>query len=892
MELNIEQSADRNMIFYGVYDTRSELPEGDMLCGVRRRFFESGRKQKNRSTVNVGGILYRCSYNIEDGRPLKWKKLIENRISERVTITGSGYYIESLDSGRRVYKRSYFDFHHNWLHSDFPVAAGRTAAYSLTPSDDGERPVIIKKMGKNAPQALYPFEHILDKAITDRLNSVAGEPDVLCATSSGSFYFLTVEECAAREAALEELLNNKNTADEKDTEDEIIEPGFEILEEDTDEPENGVSGEKAPDEEEEVNEPSAENEPTDENDNKPEETKEITEPEEPGIQDGGEEENKKPEISPVETTENYPAEEYEPAYAEADCSFAEECPYEHIEKMIIESGGRQYFYFGDIVEDKRSGSGRTAMSDGRTAYEGGYKDDKRDGFGVYYYKSGRLCYAGGWRDNKRDGLGVAFSSGDGSAFVGKWEENTATGVGANFDRDGRLVYVGKTVDGKRNGTGITYSEERDTFFVGKYKDGEFLEEGTQFDSDGNMLYVGGYKNGVRSGKGISYDSDGAVVYKGEWKHNLYHGEGILNLEGGRRLRGSFRKGKAFGKCTLTSADGRVIYMGGFSEDLYNGTGRLFSGDGGYAEGRFVDGEPTGVFNEYDSRGKLVYTGEWNGMTRNGSGVEYLDGKKVYEGGFRDSLYDGQGRLFKDGDLVYTGEFKAGRRCGFGVELCKRKSIYRGMWKDDLYDGCGILFEDGSAKYAGEFSEGKRNGRINEISAGRIIRKCIYADDELMYMCEYSPEGAIVYYGNVSGGERSGMGCSFDEMCEKEFEGIFKNGKPSKPMQVFFRDMEELPECEALADGEYEKYRRAPEYVIEKSVSDGIFTGQFQGGRPEGKGTIFYFDHRYTGMFHNGVPGGEGVIYMRDGSEIKGRFSTVPAQDAEELKFTNITYYRR
>ena len=96
----------------------------------------------------------------------------------------------------------------------------------------------------------------------------------------------------------------------------------------------------------------------------------------------------------------------------------------------------------------------------------------------------------------------------------------------------------------------------------------------------------------------------------------------------------------------------------------------------------------------------------------------------------------------------------------------------------------------------------------------------------------------------------------------------------------------------MNSGEYEKYRRAPEYVIEKSVSDGIFTGQFQGGRPEGKGTIFYFDHRYTGMFHNGVPGGEGVIYMRDGSEIKGRFSTVPAQDAEELKFTNITYYRR
>ena len=566
MELNIEQSADRSIIFYGVYDTRSELPEGDMLCGVRRRFFESGRKQKNRSTVNVGGSLYRCSYNMEDGRPLKWKKLIENRISERVTITGSGYYIETLDAERRVNKRSYFDFHHNWLHTDFPAAAGRTAPYSLTPSDDGESPVIIKRMGKNEPQALYPFEHILDKALTGRLNSIAGEPEVLCATSSGSFYFLTVEDCAAREAALEELMNNNFQTDEKPFEDEMIEPGFELLNEETDEPETVADEEKAPDERDEEPALLEENEreekyETVSDTGAPDGNTEMTKPEETAVQTGSAE-KRGSGFSVIGADDNYSHEVSGSAYAEGYCSFAEECPYEHIEKMIIESGGRQYFYFGDIVEDKRSGSGRTAMSDGRTAYEGGYRDDKRDGFGVYYYKSGKLCYAGGWRNNKRDGLGVAFSSGDGSAFVGKWEDNTAAGVGASFDRDGRLVYVGKTVDGKRSGTGITYSEERDTFFVGKYKDGEFLGEGTQFDSDGNMLYVGGFKNGVRSGRGISYGSDGAVVYKGEWKHNLYHGEGILEMEGGRRLRGSFRKGKAFGKCTLTSADGRVIYICG------------------------------------------------------------------------------------------------------------------------------------------------------------------------------------------------------------------------------------------------------------------------------------------------------------------------------------------
>ena len=111
------------------------------------------------------------------------------------------------------------------------------------------------------------------------------------------------------------------------------------------------------------------------------------------------------------------------------------------------------------------------------------------------------------------------------------------------------------------------------------------------------------------------------------------------------------------------------------------------------------------------------------------------------------------------------------------------------------------------------------------------------------------------------------------------------------MSVFYKELEDLPECSELAETDYQKYSHAPEYAVELSYCGGIYTGQIHLGKPDGRGTMLYFDHRYTGMFSNGEPCGSGVIYMRDGSEIVGRFSPEPTSSCETLIFTNLTYYR-
>ena len=129
-------------------------------------------------------------------------------------------------------------------------------------------------------------------------------------------------------------------------------------------------------------------------------------------------------------------------------------------KRIVVSSMESYLYFGRLLAGLRQGRGRTAMPDGRTAYEGGYRDDMREGFGVYYCKTGELCYAGEWKHNLRDGLGVAFGAKDGTVFVGHWQGGAATGTGTEFDTRGRLAYTGGWKNGRRHGYGTEYRDGR------------------------------------------------------------------------------------------------------------------------------------------------------------------------------------------------------------------------------------------------------------------------------------------------------------------------------------------------------------------------------------------------------------------------------------------------
>ncbi len=564
------------------------------------------------------------------------------------------------------------------------------------------------------------------------------------------------------------------------------------------------------------------------------------------------------------------------------------------DKIIRVSDDEVYYYYGSLNHNrKRDGHGRTAMKDGRTAYDGGYSNDLRNGFGVYYYRNGNICYVGDWQDNHRHGVGISFSHQNRSMYVGGWENDCPIGMGAKFDENGNLTFAGRYENGTREGVGMVYNPNDGGVFVSCWDNDKLSDRGTVFDSMGNLVYNGSWKKGTRNGMGTQYDKKGLVVYSGEWKDGKYNGEGSLNLSNGYKIVGEFVMGKVEGYAVVTTKKGKKLYEGNWKNNRYDGEGKLYNmRNGSWCQGTFSNGNPVGILSGYNQDGEKVYEGEWLNGKYHGSGVLFESGEKVYDGHWDNGIKSGFGSEFKNGGCVYTGSFKDNVRCGFGTGYADNVIEYTGLWADNCYDGLGLLYKDGKPKYVGNFTLGRLNGRVNELLDGVVIKECIYKEGECIYMREYTNDGLILKYeGHVKNGNYEGMGCRFSQYGEKYFEGIFKSNEPFKNMKVRFKKLEKLSYSDELSHSDYNKYIKGPNYVVEQDYYGGSYSGLLVKGKPSGKGTIIYTDHGYTGSFSEGIACGLGVIYEWDGSEIKGTFAKEAGDNTTEITLSGgITYH--
>ena len=553
-----------------------------------------------------------------------------------------------------------------------------------------------------------------------------------------------------------------------------------------------------------------------------------------------------------------------------------------------------YYYYGQTDEDgRRNGYGRTAMKNGHTAYDGTYTGDLRNGFGVYYYRNGKVCYVGDWKNNHKHGVGISFNHKDRTMYVGGWENDNPIGMGAKFDNNGELSFAGRWANGRREGVGMLYNPKDGGVFVSRWENDVLSERGTVFDSMGNLVYNGSWKKGTRNGVGTQYDKQGLVVYSGEWKNGKYDGEGMLNLQNGYKIVGEFVNGRVQGYAVVTTRKGKVLYEGQWLNNRYNGEGKLYNlKNGSWCQGTFSNGDPVGILLGYNKDGELIYQGEWNKGRFNGNGIGYENGEKVYDGEWVNGIRKGNGTEYKNGRCIFTGEFSDNMRCGFGKSYDENEElIYCGMWKDNLYEGEGVLYELGEPRYVGSFKQGVLNGRVNEVLDGIIVGECLYTNGQCKYKREYSHDGmTLKYEGHIKNGKHEGMGCQFTEYGEKRFEGIFKNNEPFKNMKVRLMELEPLTASENMKGTPYNLYIDGNSYVVEKEYNGGAYSGMMINGKPEGKGTILYFDHGYTGVFSDGTACGLGVIYEWDGSEVTGTFAKYSDGNTTDIVFANDIVY--
>ncbi len=343
----------------------------------------------------------------------------------------------------------------------------------------------------------------------------------------------------------------------------------------------------------------------------------------------------------------------------------------------------------------------------------------------------------------------------------------------------------------------------------------------------------------------------------------------------------------------------TAYEGDTVQNQPDGFGVYSAANGSVLVGQWQSGQVTGVISHFDSQGNLLYTGGTSKGQRSGTGMTYNHEDGTYfVGKYKDGVFLETGTQFdSDGNLIYTGGYRHNARNGEGIAYTPDGRIYyRGQWLNGRFHGFGILYDEGETCYIGMFQNGQREGRINEIHGQRVYRQSLYANDERVYTCEYGAEGFPVYYGSMNGNERSGMGCSFGEHAEKQFEGIFRHNRPEKAMRVFLKELSDLPPCPTLDGTEYERYRLTPAYIIEKNITvhgvQAIYSGRLKDGLPNGSGTILYADHRYTGYFSEGNPTGEGILYLYSGEECRGYFSAHAFEGCQTITLSDITYFYR
>ena len=415
-----------NFFLTGFDDTE---PESDILSAVRKSYFSSFDKIRDKITYDSEGVSMLYDYCIEKDKPLRWSvKNPHGGVVQEVIPADSGRYYLCFYRGDMLVKRLLFSKLHTLLKAEYMNESG-VVCRSLEPRKvQGGLCLLYTDHDLEQPVVLTEMPTVSDECVRSRVLREFKDYTAAASTNEGVIRYLSdeqlrhfrdfVEEAEAAAAAEEEsfvdgitpLLEKINAKDfnMKRNLSASLDISMAKL--------FGAS-------EQEAAEPQTE--------------------------------------MPIEEA----SETLEPVNVEEEAK-APEKDAASPDKLIM-ADGAVYSYYGELDDNgNRSGYGRTVTELGRTAYEGCYRGDKRSGKGSYYYKDGSLCYSGDWSENVRHGVGAGVSARDGSIHVGKWVNNKPEGNGVRLSADGEIKFVCKELsDGC---TVLMYYRDDDVVLISKY----------------------------------------------------------------------------------------------------------------------------------------------------------------------------------------------------------------------------------------------------------------------------------------------------------------------------------------------------------------------------------------------------------------------------------------
>ncbi|MBU1331113.1 MAG: caspase family protein [Gammaproteobacteria bacterium] len=161
-----------------------------------------------------------------------------------------------------------------------------------------------------------------------------------------------------------------------------------------------------------------------------------------------------------------------------------------------------------------------------------------------------------------------------------------------------------------------------------------------------------------------------------------------------------------------------------------------------------------------------------------------DGTRYY-GSLVDGRLQGEGRLDYPDGSTYRGNFVAGRFAGEG-RLERQGEIYQGQFKDGLFDGLGLyLYADGS-QYQGQFSAGQASGQGMRTDAQGNQFSGLFVAGVLQGPGSYRGAEGDLYSGGFEADQFHGQG-RYQSTDGSVWSGQFKNGSLSGEGQYLGTD---------------------------------------------------------------------------------------------------------
>lgn len=244
----------------------------------------------------------------------------------------------------------------------------------------------------------------------------------------------------------------------------------------------------------------------------------------------------------------------------------------------------------------------------------------------------------------------------------------------------------------------------------------------------------------------------------------------------------------------------------------------------------------------------TYLVDYKGTTvngkANGQGAAYdtkNNGKKIYEGSWKDDILEGNGTRYYEKGEIYKGNFENNKCNGFGTMNFTNGDSYEGYWKNDYRTGKGKYRWSNGGEFIGDFNQ-------NVITGYGIMKEA----------------NGNVYEGNLLNNAYSGAGMM-----------VYKNG--DKYLGYFVNNRREGRGAHQYANGKIEdgmwkadQYIPPADLATTKTFEEGIYNGKLVNGNAEGLGSMKFNDGRkYEGEWKNNKFNGTGRLTLSNGLTYEG-----------------------